>query len=232
MSGDFDLAKEFEGFSVGDAIKKGTVKIETARIGEGDVTTEDFTEIMVWHTKFERNVIVNGDVTAHKDLTVNNNITVDKEINANNIKVANDIVFNFAADCAEEFNISSELIEPGSVVVLKHLDLVSPCTSQYDKKVAGVISGAGDHKPGIILDKKKCEEGNLRMPVALMGKVYCKVDADYAPIEIGDLLTTSSTEGHAMKSTDPLKSYGSIIGKALSPLREGKDLIPILVTLQ
>jgi hypothetical protein len=70
------------------------------------------------------------------------------------------------------------------------------------------------------------------MPVALMGKVYCKVDADYAPIEIGDLLTTSSTEGHAMKSTDPLKSYGSIIGKALSPLREGKDLIPILVTLQ
>jgi hypothetical protein len=231
MSGDFSSVKEGEGFSAVDAFRKGAVKIDTARIGEGDITTEDFVEIMVWHTKFERNVIVDGNVTAHKDLKVDNNITVDKAINANNIKVSNDIVFDFA-DCAEEFNISSELIEPGSVVVLKDLDLVAPCTSQYDKKVAGVISGAGQYKPGIILDKKKCEEGDHRMPVALMGKVYCKVDADYAPIEIGDLLTTSSTEGHAMKSTDPLKSYGSIIGKALSPLTEGKDLIPILVTLQ
>src|SRR5271165_954023 len=36
-----------------------------------------------------------------------------------------------------------------------------------------------------------------------MPKVYCKVDADYASIEVGDLLTTSSTAGHAMKAEDP-----------------------------
>jgi hypothetical protein len=70
------------------------------------------------------------------------------------------------------------------------------------------------------------------MPVSLMGKVYCKVDAQYAPIEVGDLLTTSPTPGHAMKAADPLKAFGTIVGKALRPLAAGKGLIPILVALQ
>ena len=103
-------------------------------------------------------------------------------------------------------------------------------TEAYDKKVAGVISGAGDLKPGLILDKQP--ESTNRMPIALMGKVYCQVDAQYAPIEVGDLLTTSPTPGHAMKATDPLKAFGTIIGKALRPLEAGKGLIPILVALQ
>jgi hypothetical protein len=70
------------------------------------------------------------------------------------------------------------------------------------------------------------------MPVALVGKVYCKVDAQYGPIEVGDLLTTSCTPGHAMKASDPLKAFGSVIGKALRPLEEGQGLIPILIALQ
>ena len=65
-----------------------------------------------------------------------------------------------------------------------------------------------------------------------MGKVYCKVDADYASIEVGDLLTTSSTPGHAMKADDPFKTFGAVIGKALRPLKAGRGLIPILVALQ
>ena len=100
----------------------------------------------------------------------------------------------------------------------------------YDKRVAGVISGAGELRPGIILDKKELQK--CRKPIALMGKVYCKVDAQYAPVEVGDLLTTSSTPGHAMKADDPLKAFGAVIGKALRPLAEGQGLIPILVALQ
>ena len=65
-----------------------------------------------------------------------------------------------------------------------------------------------------------------------MGKVYCKVDAEYAAIEVGDLLTTSPTPGHAMKATDPAKAFGTVIGKALRSLDAGTGLIPILVTLQ
>jgi hypothetical protein len=100
----------------------------------------------------------------------------------------------------------------------------------YDKRVVGVISGAGDYKPGIVLDKQQSRLN--RKPIALLGKVYCKVDASYAPIEVGDLLTTSHRPGHAMKAADPLKAFGSVIGKALRPLQAGQGLIPILIALQ
>ena len=68
--------------------------------------------------------------------------------------------------------------------------------------------------------------------MALVGKVYCKVDASFAAIEVGDLLTTSPTAGHAMKALEPLKALGAVIGKALRPLKLGKELIPILVALR
>jgi hypothetical protein len=71
-----------------------------------------------------------------------------------------------------------------------------------------------------------------RATVALIGKVYCKVDADAGPIAVGDLLTTSSTPGHAMRVADPLKAFGSVIGKALRPMASGQGLLPILVALQ
>ena len=107
---------------------------------------------------------------------------------------------------------------------------LQPSDDAYDKRVAGVISGAGDYKPGIVLDKRQ-SPGN-RQPVALMGKVFCKVDAQFGAIEVGDLLTTSPTPGHAMKTSDPLKAFGAVIGKALRPLTEGQGLIPILIALQ
>jgi hypothetical protein len=144
--------------------------------------------------------------------------------------VTGDIVLQ-NADCAEEFAVKHmEMIEPGTVMVLSEEGSLRQSTEAYDKKVAGVISGAGDLKPGLILDKQS--ESTNRMPIALMGKVYCKVDAQYAAIEVGDLLTTSPTPGHAMKATDPIEAFGSIIGKALRPLETGKGLIPILVALQ
>jgi hypothetical protein len=96
--------------------------------------------------------------------------------------------------------------------------------------VAGVIAGAGAYRPGIVLDRV-ASQGN-RQPLALSGKVYCKVDAQYSPIQVGDLLTTSATPGHAMKAEDPARSFGAVIGKALQPLKNGEGLIPILVSLQ
>jgi hypothetical protein len=143
------------------------------------------------------------------------------------------------ADCAEEFEISGgHKIESGTVMVLSSSEgLLEPSSRAYDKKVAGVVSGAGGFEPGIVLDKKQLQESKeknkkKRMPIALMGKVYCKVDASYSPVEVGDLLTTSATQGHAMKVSDPIKAFGSIIGKALRSIKKGKGLIPILVTLQ
>jgi len=147
-----------------------------------------------------------------------------------NVTVSGDVILT-GADCAEEFDVAETVdIEPGTVMVLDQDGVLQQSQTAYDKKVAGVISGAGDYRPGMILDRR--QSGDNRLPVALVGKVYCKVDAQYAAIEVGDLLTTSPTPGHAMKADDPFKAFGSVIGKALRPLEVGQGMIPILIALQ
>jgi hypothetical protein len=115
-------------------------------------------------------------------------------------------------------------------MVIGNEERLRQCREAYDTKVAGVLSGGGDCKPGIVLGKQASQ--SKRMPLALNGKVYCKVDAQYGTITTGDLLTTSSTPGHAMKVSDPSRASGAILGKALRPLKQGRGLIPILVALQ
>jgi hypothetical protein len=167
--------------------------------------------------KFIGGVEVTGHITAH-------NVDVTGDI------TAHDIILS-GGDCAEDFDIAGlQAVDPGTVMVVDEAGSLQPCQSPYDKKVTGVISGAGDYKPGIILDKRASTSN--RLPLALLGKVYCKVDAEYGAIQIGDLLTTSSTPGHAMRAGDPLKAFGSVIGKALRPIEGGQGLIPILVALQ
>jgi hypothetical protein len=135
------------------------------------------------------------------------------------------------ADCAEHFDVSSLIeSEPGTVMVVNDDGRLEPSSRPYDKRVVGVVSGAGDFKPGIVLDKRQTQTN--RMPIALLGKVFCKVDAEHATVDIGDLLSASPTPGYAMKAADPLQSFGSVIGKALRPLKSGKALIPILIALQ
>ena len=147
-----------------------------------------------------------------------------------NVRVTGDIALE-NADCAEEFAVSDiEPVEPGTVMILDEEGSIRPSTNAYDKKVAGVVSGAGSFKPAMVLNKK--DTGGNRLPIALIGKVLCKVDADCASIETGDLLTTSPTLGHAMKALDPLKAFGTVIGKAIGRIKEGRGMIPILVTLQ
>jgi hypothetical protein len=147
-----------------------------------------------------------------------------------NVEVTGDIRLT-NSDCAEDFDIANaDLVEPGTVMVLGSDGALRPSESAYDKRVAGVVSGAGNYKPGIVLDKQESQPN--RKPIALLGKVFCKVDPSYAPVEIGDLLTTSTTPGHAMKATEQGKALGAVIGKALRPLSEGQGLIPILIALQ
>jgi hypothetical protein len=145
------------------------------------------------------------------------------------ISVTGDVLLT-GADCAEHFDVAGRPPDPGTVVVIDVDGALRESREAYDKKVAGVVSGAGEYRHGLVLDKRSSQEG--RIPVALVGKVYCKVDAQYSSIEVGDLLTTSETPGHAMKAVEPWRALGSIIGKALRPLPAGKSLIPILIALQ
>jgi hypothetical protein len=83
-----------------------------------------------------------------------------------------------------------------------------------------------------MLDHGKIESGQMGFMVAFGLFPACKVDADIAPINVGDLLTTSPTRGHAQKALDPPKAVGAMIGKALGSLKKGKGKIPVLVMLQ
>ena len=148
-----------------------------------------------------------------------------------NVMVTGDITLP-NADCAEDFDIAGPgRVEPGTVMVLGAEGTLVASSRAYDRRVAGVISGAGDLRPGLVLDKHRARGGN-RQPVALMGKVFCKVDAAFGAVEVGDLLTSSPTPGHAMTTNDPSKAFGAVIGKALRPLPAGQALIPILIALQ
>ena len=135
------------------------------------------------------------------------------------------------ADCAEAFGVRDGWgVTPGMVLVAGQEDRLQPCEEAYDRRVVGVVSGAGDLRPAILLNNTGANSD--RVPVALVGKTFCLVDARYGQIHIGDLLTTSSTPGHAMRASDPARAFGAVIGKALRELQEGRGLIPILVSLQ
>jgi hypothetical protein len=166
------------------------------------------------------------DVSGHSTVSLHGS---DGTITATGTISAYDVVLA-GADFAEEFAVAdSGQLEAGTVVVLGNDGTLVPSDRAYDHRVAGVLSGAGEFKPGVVLDKRGTHG---RLPVALVGQVYCKVDADYGPVEVGDLLTTSQTPGHAMRAGDSSQALGAVLGKALAPLEAGQALLPILVALQ
>ena len=66
--------------------------------------------------------------------------------------------------------------------------------------------------------------------MALMGRVYVKATAENGPIRPGDLLTTASKPGYAMRCPDLSLCEGALVGKALEALPQGEGLILVLVT--
>jgi hypothetical protein len=135
------------------------------------------------------------------------------------------------ADYAESMRSDDPVkLQPGDVLVLdpRHGSAVLKSTTASSPLVAGVystkpsITAIGAHH---ITDARKGE-----VPVALLGVVPTKVTTQNGPIRIGDLLTTSSSPGYAMKASHAV--LGTILGKALGPLTSGKGVIKVLVTLR
>lgn len=136
------------------------------------------------------------------------------------------------ADLAEPFQISHANTEKGSLMVIDeaHPGQLKLSSEAYDTRVAGVISGANGIEPGLSLRQSGVIEAGQN--VALSGRVYVKATASNGPITPGDLLTTSSTPGHAMKVTDPTRSHGAVVGKAMSALDQDRGFVLVLVSLQ
>ena len=138
------------------------------------------------------------------------------------------------ADFAESMEVTGDRSKyvAGDLLVIdttvtRHLALAK---KPYSTLVAGIYST----KPGMLGTTRKVDESapSNEIPLAVVGIVPCKVTAENGPIQIGDLLVTSSTQGHAMKGTDRSKMLGAVVGKALEPMREGTGVIQVLVTLQ
>jgi hypothetical protein len=137
------------------------------------------------------------------------------------------------SDLAERFSQADGTVaEPGTVMVIDpdNPGQIKSSAGAYDRKVAGIVSGAGDIRPGLTLHQEGVAEGDTVMAIA--GRVYVKAEALSGAIEPGDLLTTSDLPGYAMKASDPSRSHGAVIGKAMTGLKEGKGLVLVIVNLQ
>jgi hypothetical protein len=180
--------------------------------------------------------------------TISGNIFVGQSPNGNNrarIDSSGRGFFNGGtqsggADFAESLPTSDDpaTLEPGDVLVIDPRNPLVVGKSQIasSRLVAGVYStrpallAIGDHH---IDDSRERE-----VPVAIVGIVPTKVTTENGPIEVGDLLVTSDTPGHAMKARalilDGIEIYptGAILGKALESLEEGTGAIRVLVTLK
>jgi hypothetical protein len=144
------------------------------------------------------------------------------------------------ADFSENFDVvdradgAADDVTPGMIVCIDGRTPGKLVVSRtpYDRTVAGIISGAGGVDVGMTMG----QAGTLadgKHPVALTGRVYAWCDATGAAIEPGDMLTTSTTPGHAMTASDRDRSHGAVIGKAMTRLARGeRGLVLVLVNLQ
>ncbi len=137
------------------------------------------------------------------------------------------------ADVAEKFLSDDKNVEPGTVMEIdaENTGKLRVARDAYSPRVAGVVSGAGDIPVGAVL-------GNLpghddAPAIALSGRVWVRCEASSAAIEAGNLLTTSSSPGLAMKASDRERSTGAVLGKAMTGLAQGeRGLVLVLVNLQ
>lgn len=168
--------------------------------------------------------------------------------------------FSGGADYAELIDVegSETGYEPGDVLVISDAQdrAVERSSAARSPRVIGVystqpgvIGGAGtpeeqaarraeaaeaagieDSQALTDAQTQKIRTGDGMVEVAIAGIVPVKVSAENGAIQRGDLLTTSSMPGHAMKATDP--QLGTIVGKAMGELDSGTGTIEMLVMLQ
>ena len=135
----------------------------------------------------------------------------------------------------EQFILGAACVEApvGSVLVVseRQVGAVELSDEPYDRRVVGVVSGAGGVRPGLELGQVGVLEGDTK--VALTGRVYVRCTTENGAVRPGDLLTTASRAGHAMRASDPERAFGSVIGKALSGhAGDEPGLVLVLVNLQ
>ena len=142
-------------------------------------------------------------------------------------EVRSDVGFNTpASDFADMLPAEGDL-DAGDVLVINSEGILTRSTQPYQTNIAGVYST----EPGFVGGQPIEGEPEGYIPLALAGIIPVKVVDENGAIQPGDLLTSSSTPGYAMRA-DGGAPQGSVIGKALSPLGTGTGWIQMLAMLQ
>ena len=113
------------------------------------------------------------------------------------------------ADLAEYYEGDREY-KPGMVLVFGGDKEVTTTGQMNDTRVAGVVTT----NPAYVMNG---EQKGIKVCIALAGRVPCWV---VGRVKKGDLLTTATTSGCAMKAINP--TLGSIVGKALEDKDSGE----------
>ena len=125
-------------------------------------------------------------------------------------------------------------VEPGDVLAIGPDGRLQLSTEPYQDALAGVHST----KPALLGGAQDGADLTGKVPLAVTGIVPVKVTDENGPITPGDLLTSSSTPGRAMKAKKirvagvAFYPSGVILGKALSALASGEGVVEALVILQ
>jgi hypothetical protein len=153
-------------------------------------------------------------------------------LDVNGETATDSLIIRGGSDLAERWEGAEERLKPGTLVVLDETRIggVAASSAPYDRKVIGVVSGAGGVNPGLVLGQEQVLDGDTI--VATCGRVYVECTAENGAIAMGDMLTTASLAGHAMKATDRDRAFGSVFGKAASSLADGTGLVLVVLTLQ
>ena len=162
-----------ENITTGDGLILGGVYIDTWDDVNGTDGGGSVTDVWV----NESGDTMTGKLTIEDDLNVTGNIYLGGDILGAN------------ADVAQQFNVF-QVVEPGDVVVAYKKVMLQISAQPYDNRVVGVVSTNPFMTLGI---------SRKGTPIVMAGTAPTKVCDEGGEIKAGDLLTTSSRKGYAMK---------------------------------
>lgn len=161
----------------------------------------------------------------------NDAFILDPNVSGKSRFTTDEIEIKGGSDLAEYFDINNERddiikgllvsIDPDNPGKLKITD------DPNCPLLAGVISGAEGIKPGMMMGQK----GTLAFgeyPVTLTGRVYVKANEEGGKITPGDILTSSTKVGEAMKVENKDITPGTTIGKALTEVNSNGFVLALI----
>ncbi len=211
--------------------------------GEDEIRITNTGEILLYNNAHNRTILIDPEEGSAPDAgaiklydATGNDVVIelDGSLSGDGRIYTQELQITGGSDISELFDIhNNDDIQPGMVLSINpdYPGTLKMSEKVYDRQVAGIVSGANGIQTGLIMSERGSIADGKHL-VALAGRVYCLVDASNGTVKPGDLLTTSSTPGYAMKVKNHKKARGAIIGKAMTSLKDGRGLVLVLVSLQ